>query len=359
MMRASRITAFVEGLIGQLEPSIWFESLRDLSLSIRNLRERGGIVYFFGNGASASIASTLAFKAIAEHGVRAFAVTDHNLLLGFSRKVGFEHWIAQVIDVALTPNDLAVFVSSSGESSNVVTGARMAREKGISVFSLTGFSPDNSLRASSDAGIWVDSENYNIVESAHLYLGLLAIEQMDEEESLSMRRTESATGEAKKIPWGRFIEKLDDFSSALEETNFSSRRVVFIGDGSSSSLASHLATDFSKSGLTAQSINDHNFLSMAQNDYPNDDWLQVGIERSVRREDFLVFVTHSNLFPAEIKAIQRAIPTDLDVWFHGSVHPPEGFPAERALVYPVVSPVNELVIPSVGLLAVAEAFLNQ
>ena len=60
-----------------------------------------------------------------------------------------------------------MLISSSGASPNVVTAARRARERGLTVVTLSGFDSANPLRALGDLNLWVNSRSYNIVETTH------------------------------------------------------------------------------------------------------------------------------------------------------------------------------------------------
>ena len=70
--------------------------------------------------------------------------------------------------------DLAILISSSGKSQNIVNGSEKAKKSGISVITVSGFLSDNPLRKLGDLNLWVDSPEYNIVEMTH-HIWLLAI----------------------------------------------------------------------------------------------------------------------------------------------------------------------------------------
>lgn len=355
----SRIQLFVDSLLGALDFERRVQEVVALKNFLSRAREAGGTTYFLGNGASASISSTLAFKALSEQGLRSLAVGDHNLLLGMSRKRSFGEWMVGAGEVLLESDDALVLTSSSGESANVVKLATHARDRGIPVFSLTGFSQSNQLRRSAESALWVDSMNYNVVETAHLLLGLVAVKGLELSDQELGDEFSRNLSELQELDWKTIIDRLAEFAVELSGIDYRQRRILFVGDGSSASLASHLATDFSKSGLTAQALNDHSFLSASQNDFGSLDWIQVGIERSYRAGDMVIFISHGELFPAEKKALQLAGSNGLDFAHHGTVNPPAELPPRRGIRYEVKSAANELVAPSIGLLALAEAFLPE
>jgi len=64
---------------------------------------------------------------------------------------------------------LAIAVSSSGNSSNIVMGLTAARSNGIKTIALVGFSGGEVLSSNlADVIIHVNSNNYGIVEDAHM-----------------------------------------------------------------------------------------------------------------------------------------------------------------------------------------------
>ena len=70
--------------------------------------------------------------------------------------------------------DLAILISSSGQSPNMLNGAKQAKEMKLPLVTLSGFRADNPLRTMGDVNLWVDSTAYNIVEMTH-HVWLLAI----------------------------------------------------------------------------------------------------------------------------------------------------------------------------------------
>jgi D-sedoheptulose 7-phosphate isomerase len=60
-----------------------------------------------------------------------------------------------------------VLISSSGRSPSVLNAAIEASQMGIPVLTLTGFAPDNPLRAAGTVNLWVDDQRYNMVEATH------------------------------------------------------------------------------------------------------------------------------------------------------------------------------------------------
>ena len=51
--------------------------------------------------------------------------------------------------------------------SNIVNAAHCARDRNLTVLTLSGFDANNPLRALGHQNLWVNSRHYNIVETVH------------------------------------------------------------------------------------------------------------------------------------------------------------------------------------------------
>ena len=138
--------------------------LRD---NIKETKQKGGKLIFFGNGASASLASHAATDFTKQAKVRALAFNDHNLITAFSNDYGFDQWVVKSIDYYANQDDMIIFISVSGNSPNLVNGLKFAKSKSFKIASLTGSSSNNFLKTECDCSLWVNSKAYNIVESIH------------------------------------------------------------------------------------------------------------------------------------------------------------------------------------------------
>ncbi len=62
--------------------------------------------------------------------------------------------------------DVLITISASGDSENVVRAARWARDNGLEVIAMTGFSGGRSA-ALATVGLHVDGDNYGVIEDLH------------------------------------------------------------------------------------------------------------------------------------------------------------------------------------------------
>ena len=136
--------------------------------------KKGGKVIIVGNGGSAAMASHVAVDFTKAAGIRAINFNDADLVTCFANDYSYEEWVVKALCFYADPDDLAILISSSGTSPNIIKGATKAKELGLKVLTLSGFSSTNPLRELGDINFWADSNSYNIVEMTH-HIWLVAI----------------------------------------------------------------------------------------------------------------------------------------------------------------------------------------
>lgn len=147
------------------------DRLADLLRAAHGQRKK---VILAGNGGSAAMASHVAVDLTKAAGIRAVNFNETDLITCFANDYGYEHWVAKAMEAYADLGDVAVLISSSGRSANLVNAAKTAREQGLSVVTLTGFDATNPLRGLGDMNFWVDSHFYNVVEMTH-HVWLVAV----------------------------------------------------------------------------------------------------------------------------------------------------------------------------------------
>ncbi len=138
----------------------------------------GGQILIAGNGGSAATASHMALDLgkstlgrdprRAALRIRTIALNDPGpVITAWANDHGYERVFAEQIVTLARPGDAAVFCSVSGNSPNIVAAARAARSIGTIVIGLLG-RPGGAMRELADLALVVPSEDYQIVEDAHL-----------------------------------------------------------------------------------------------------------------------------------------------------------------------------------------------
>jgi D-sedoheptulose 7-phosphate isomerase len=144
----------------------------------------GGKVLFFGNGGSAAdaqhLAAELTVRFVAQR--RAFAglalTTDTSVLTACANDFGFESLFSRQIEALGRPGDVAICFSTSGNSPNVLSGMRQARESGIATVAFTGRS-GGKLAGQSDVLIAIPSESTARIQEMHIVLGHILCEEIE------------------------------------------------------------------------------------------------------------------------------------------------------------------------------------
>ena len=169
--------SFFENYLAQINAYIRDIDVKLLQAAVQKFKathQRGAKLIFVGNGGSAAIASHVAVDLTKTAGIRAINFNEVDLLTCFANDYGYEHWVEQALSFYADKGDLAVMISSSGKSKNILLGAAKAKKMGLDVITFSGFKEDNPLRRMGSLNFWVNSKSYNFVEMAH-HVWLLAI----------------------------------------------------------------------------------------------------------------------------------------------------------------------------------------
>ena len=138
--------------------------MRDILLTAS---KSGNKVIFAGNGASAAIASHAALDFTKQGKIRSICFNDASFITAFANDFGYDKWIEKAIECHCKKDDVAVLISSSGRSPNIVNAARYSKEIGMKVITFSGFLNNNPLKKYGDVNFWLESKAYNIIENIH------------------------------------------------------------------------------------------------------------------------------------------------------------------------------------------------
>jgi len=173
-MKASEYFPQYFETIFQRLKSIDSKELDQASAMVWSVNQSGKKVIVVGNGGSAAMASHVAVDFVKAAGIRAINFNEADLITCFANDYGYENWVEKALEAYADSGDLAILISSSGKSQNIINAAEKANEMGLSVITVSGFLEDNPLRKLGDLNLWVDSTEYNIVEMTH-HVWLVAI----------------------------------------------------------------------------------------------------------------------------------------------------------------------------------------
>jgi len=127
-------------------------------------------LYVIGNGGSAGIAAHAVTDFANVCKLKASTLHESSLLTCMANDYGYENALARMLDLVLNPGDVVIAISSSGKSANIVNATAKAKSKGAFSITLTGFASSNPVREAGDLSIWVDSNDYGLIEVGHQFI---------------------------------------------------------------------------------------------------------------------------------------------------------------------------------------------
>ncbi len=148
---------------------------------------RGGHkILFFGNGGSAADAQHLAaeltvrFKRDRAPIAAVALTTDGSVLTAVGNDLGFEQLFARQLRALGLRGDVAIAISTSGKSRNVVLALEAAREMGLIAAAFTG-DGGGDLKGLADPLLAVPSTNVARIQEMHITLGQMLCGALEQE----------------------------------------------------------------------------------------------------------------------------------------------------------------------------------
>jgi D-sedoheptulose 7-phosphate isomerase len=169
-----------------LGDSSLIQSIEQVARIIVRSLEAGGKVLLFGNGGSAADAQHIAAELAGRYkierpGIAAIALTvNTSALTAIANDYSFEHVYARQIEALGASDDVAVGISTSGNSASVVRGLQAARARGLVTVGMTGAS-GGKLKPQVDFCLQVPSEETPRIQESHILIGHILCEFVEEE----------------------------------------------------------------------------------------------------------------------------------------------------------------------------------
>ena len=158
---------------------------------------RKACVFVCGNGGSAAIANTY----VCDHAKLVQTDTDLRprvvslaanvpMISAIANDLSYDDVFLYQLSTTALDGDLLFCISASGDSENVVRAARWARDNGVEVVALTGFS-GGRMADMADAHVHVEADNYGVIEDTHqslMHIFAQYIRQANMDEALIAER---------------------------------------------------------------------------------------------------------------------------------------------------------------------------
>ncbi len=168
---------YLEGLKRAID-LLPLDALARLVDYVEQAHRRDRQIFVIGNGGSASTASHMACDLAKNtfdpadgetvQRLRIMSLTDNvGWITALGNDLGYDQIFAEQLRNLLRPGDLVIIITGSGNSANVLYGARVARELGATLFGLLGFD-GGQVRSLLDDYLLVNSNNYGHIEDLHL-----------------------------------------------------------------------------------------------------------------------------------------------------------------------------------------------
>jgi D-sedoheptulose 7-phosphate isomerase len=163
------------------------ENLPKLLESIKlvsHVFEAGNKLFFFGNGGSASDAQHIAAEFVNRYimdrpPLPAIALTtDTSVLTSISNDIAFIDIFSRQIKALGKEGDVAVGISTSGNSANVIKAFEVAREMGMKTIAFTG-NDGGILAKLADIALIVSSSSTPRIQETHILVGHLLCEMVE------------------------------------------------------------------------------------------------------------------------------------------------------------------------------------
>jgi D-sedoheptulose 7-phosphate isomerase len=147
--------------------------------------QSGHKVLFFGNGGSASDSQHMAAEFVGRYekerkGLAAIALTtDTSILTAVANDYGYDRVFERQVEGLGQKGDVAVGITTSGNSKNVLLGIRKAKEQGLKTIAFLG-RDGGQLKSEVDVAIVIPAEKTARIQESHILVGHIICEQVDE-----------------------------------------------------------------------------------------------------------------------------------------------------------------------------------
>lgn len=145
----------------------------------------GNKLVFFGNGGSAGDAQHLATELVCRYKVNRRALpaiaftTDTSLLTAAANDFGYDTVFSRQVEALCRPGDVAIGITTSGQSPNVTAALEAARDMGVVPAALTG-KDGGKLVGLADPLLIVPSDTTARIQEMHITLGQMLCDVLEQ-----------------------------------------------------------------------------------------------------------------------------------------------------------------------------------
>jgi len=154
-------------------------------LCIDSLQD-GGKILIFGNGGSAADAQHISAELVGRYkmdrkGIPSIALTtDTSTITAISNDFGYEYVFERQVEALANKGDVLIGISTSGRSSNVINGLKMASKIGCRSIGFSG-SDGGEMNQICDTNLVVPSEDTPRIQEMHIVIGHIICHLIEQE----------------------------------------------------------------------------------------------------------------------------------------------------------------------------------
>jgi D-sedoheptulose 7-phosphate isomerase len=169
-----------EALLGEAD------LISEMSRIVAECLKAGGKVLFFGNGGSAADAQHLACELsgrfyLDRPSLPAISLSvNTSSLTAIANDYGYDQVFSRQLEGLAHKGDVAVGISTSGDSANVLRAVEKAKELGLITFGFAGRT-GGALKDKADHCLLVDSDETPRIQEAHILAGHILCELVERE----------------------------------------------------------------------------------------------------------------------------------------------------------------------------------
>lgn len=170
----SKIKEYIALEIETLQ-SLDHETINECINVILKTRDNGGVIYTLGNGGSAATASHMvcdfakgASERLEGNKFKFECLCDNTpIVMAIANDISYDDIFVFQLRDKLSPNDLVIAISGSGNSKNVIKAVEFAKSVGTPVIGMTGYD-GGKLYQLADYNLHVNIDDMQITEDIHM-----------------------------------------------------------------------------------------------------------------------------------------------------------------------------------------------
>jgi D-sedoheptulose 7-phosphate isomerase len=152
------------------------ENIEKAALAIIDSLKKGGKLFIFGNGGSAADSQHIAAELVGRFKMERRALpaialtTDTSILTAIANDYGYEAVFSRQLEALASKGDVALGISTSGNSKNVTAALKKAKSLGLKRIALSG-GDGGKMKEEADISIIVPSKDTPRIQESHSLIG--------------------------------------------------------------------------------------------------------------------------------------------------------------------------------------------